>query len=72
MENSCSRKTCCCNCKNQLELFKHPWNIVNKGSILDSTKMFACIVPFDMDSKRRAIIFEKEHGECELYISINK
>jgi hypothetical protein len=35
---------CCCNCKNQIELFKHPWNEINKGSCIESTGFYACIV----------------------------
>lgn len=59
---------CCCNCKHQLELFKHPWNIINKGSVRESTKMYACIVEHLLQDNYNAIIFEKKHGFCELYM----
>ena len=66
---SCLGKECCCNCKNQIELFKHPYNTLYKGSILDSADLYACIVPFDMDNnKQEGFIFEDKHGECELYV----
>ncbi len=58
---------CCCNCKNHIELFKHPWNDSNKGSVSESTKMFACIVEHDVDNNHKGILFEFEHGYCELY-----
>jgi hypothetical protein len=60
--------SCCCNCRNQIELYKHPWNKVNKGSIMESTEMYACIVQFDCDKEYKGIIFEKKHGMCELHV----
>jgi hypothetical protein len=60
--------SCCCNCKNQIELFKHPCNKVNKGSIMESTEMYACIVQFDCDKEYKGIIFEKKHGMCEMHV----
>jgi len=50
---------CCCNCQNQLELFKHPWNKINKGRVTESTNMYACIVAHDIDNLHTGIIFEK-------------
>ena len=60
---------CCCNCKNQIELFKHPWNKVNNGAISESTGMYACIAMYNMDQEQKAILFESKHGFCELYVS---
>ena len=59
---------CCCNCKNQIELFKHPWNKVNRGKVSDSTEMYACIAQFDCDNVRKGVLFESKHGMCEMYI----
>lgn len=59
----CKNKQCCCNCKYQLELFKHPFNKIHKGSIMDSTGLFACTFLVS-----EAIIFENKHGICEGYI----
>ena len=59
---------CCCNCKNQIELFKHPWNKVNKGAISESTGMYACIVQFDCDGEQKGVIFEKQHSFCEMHV----
>ncbi len=61
--------SCCCNCKNQVELFKHPMNTIHKGSILESTGLFACTVSLDCDSQNRGIIFEGKHGMCELHVN---
>lgn len=63
--------SCCCNCKNQIELFKHPWNKINKGPISESTNMYACIAQFDCDKVPKGIIFEKKHGMCEMYIRMD-
>lgn len=57
---------CCCNCKNQIELFKHPSNKVNKGAISESTGMYACIAQFD--GEQEGVIFEKHHGFCEMHV----
>ena len=59
---------CCCNCKSQIELFKHPWNTINKGNIKESTGMYACILQHDCDGTNTGIIFEKKHGYCELHL----
>lgn len=59
---------CCCNCENQIELFKHPWNQINKGGISESTKMFVCLVQHNIDYNFKGIIFEYEHSYCELYV----
>ncbi len=56
---------CCCRCVNQIKLFKHPWNKQYKGSIMDFTGLYACAAL----SKSKAIIFEKEHGCCEMFES---
>ncbi len=58
---------CCCNCANQIELYKHPWNKVNKGACNETTEMYACIVEHDIKKNYKGIIFEKQHGFCELY-----
>lgn len=68
-EPKCYNGRCCCNCKNQIELFKHPWNKVHKGSVTESTGMYACIVQLDCDNEYKGIISEDKHGMCELYIS---
>lgn len=63
---------CCCNCANQIELFKHPWNTQFNGAISESTGIYACVVRLDCDGERKGIIFEKKHGYCELYWSADK
>jgi len=59
---------CCCNCKNQIELFKHPWNSINKGKVSESTGMYVCIVEHICSDNNKGMIFEQQHGMCELHI----
>jgi hypothetical protein len=58
---------CCCNCKNQIELYKHPMNKKFKGRITESTGMYACLVQWDIDRENKGVLFEKQHGFCEMY-----
>ena len=58
---------CCCSCKNLIELFKHPLNKIHKGSILESTNLYACTLSLDCDNKQEGILFEQQHGFCEMY-----
>jgi hypothetical protein len=60
---------CCCNCRSQLIIKKHPWNSGNaKGSILD-TLAYACACPeFGLeDGKKTIIYFDESHGMCEMW-----
>ena len=70
-DNKCDKGwhdgSCCCNCKHQIELYKHPWNKVNKGAVTEKTGMYACIVRLDVDQSNQGIIFEKQHGFCEMH-----
>lgn len=58
---------CCCNCKYQFELFKHPWNKVNKGSIMESTNMYACTVQHEGVQTYQAVLHEDIKGLCEMF-----
>lgn len=58
---------CCCDCANQVELFKHPGNVINKGNVSESTGFFACLALTDFDSDSSAILLENKHGDCEMY-----
>jgi len=62
---------CCCTCKNQIELFCHPWNKkYGKGTLNDNCG-YACLVMFNKNNfKRAGIFFDTPHGLCELYIKI--
>mgnify|MGYP001558276140 CR=1 FL=1 len=55
---------CCCNCKWQLPLVKHPWNKIElfKGSVMDQIA-WVCIVP-DMEA---AMVSDRGHGMCEMH-----
>jgi len=61
---------CCCNCRNKIELFKHPWNEINKGPCTEPTGFFACIVEHDMNKNNKGTLFEFKHGFCELYLNL--
>lgn len=74
MTDACQQKNwesrCCCNCKNQSVISKHPWNCGDgKGSILD-VMGYGCGLPdFEKDKKGRKniVFFDKEHGMCEMH-----
>ena len=55
---------CCCQCKWQVKINKHPWNKkpLFKGSIFD-TIAFGCSTP-ELES---IILFENRHGFCEVF-----
>ena len=55
---------CCCNCKYQRPVVKHPWNKQTwaKGSITESIG-WGCTVP-EMPS---VVLLEIEHSMCELH-----
>ena len=63
---------CCCNCGNQVELFKHPGNTQKqfKGYASESTGLYACICRFDEPEKvphPHGIVFEDKHSVCEMW-----
>lgn len=61
---------CCCNCKNQLVVTKHPWNKSRrfKGAASELTGLYVCKAFNDMDKNEfRASSFENKHGSCELH-----
>jgi hypothetical protein len=62
-------KYTCKGCVNLLTLHKHPQNQnVFKGSILEPTGLYACIIFHRMDSKGMAVLFDREDaGGCEMY-----
>ena len=59
--NNCNKKECCCSCKYQRELYKHPTNKKYKGKISEKIGYYACL------KFGKAILFEKKHGLCENY-----
>ncbi len=59
---------CCCNCTQQLELFKHPWNKEPfKGAISESTGLYVCTTFHAQDKNNKGILFTKKHGICECH-----
>ena len=60
--------TCCCNCKYQKKLFKHPWNSnYGKGRISEQMG-FVCTVGFSEDGDTETTVYyELEHGMCEMW-----
>jgi len=56
---------CCCDCKHQREVFKHPFNVlIGKGSI---TELLGYVCAFDGN----LIFKENIHGYCECYTPKN-
>lgn len=70
MENSCDngyKGMCCCNCKHQIVLHKHPWNKdFGKGSITEQCG-YVCIEP--TIHQVNGIYFDQPHGMCECHES---
>ena len=62
------KNNCCCGCKYQLELFKHPFNNINKGKCTESTNMYVCIVEHDLKRNNKSTLFENKHGICEMHV----
>ena len=58
---------CCCNCQFQIDIHKHPYNSTHKGSISESTGLYACTAFKDLYGEDNVILFENMHGFCELY-----
>ena len=57
---------CCCNCKYQRKLYKHPQNKgFGAGSIKDPMG-FVCLNP-EVLGDEGAIYFDKGHGMCEVW-----
>ena len=64
---------CCCNCTNRLTLLKHPSNkLESKGSVGEETGLYACLAPEIIEGNSQAILFDKEHGYCEMHHPISK
>lgn len=60
---------CCCNCKYQTRIMKHPWNKGEaQGSIL-TVFGYACGSPLEKETKS-VIFFDREHGMCEMHEAI--
>lgn len=61
--NTKNHSDCCCSCKNQKELRKHPSNKdFGKGSIMDSCG-WVCVHP----EMGLAVYSDRQHGSCEYY-----
>lgn len=63
-ENGNRSGDCCCNCKWQRKIMKHPWNKIElfKGSIM-SQIAWGCTTP-ELDD---IYLSECEHGMCEMH-----
>lgn len=60
---------CCCNCKSQVEIRSHPWNMAVGGRMkgpVTSVAGWGCNT--DLQGPGVGIIFfEREHGMCEMH-----
>jgi len=52
---------CCCHCKRQIKIMKHPWNKGEGKGRMSEVMGYGCL------KVEEAIFFEKEHGMCECY-----
>jgi len=69
MENECNLNKfngCCCECKFNIQLNKHPFNKELGAGMMSEKMGYACIGFFSV-GEQVAHFFEKEHGMCELF-----
>jgi hypothetical protein len=65
--NECTEKYCCCKCKFNKQVNKHPWNEGNAKGPISEKIGYVCTVDTE------AFIYsDREHGECEMFIPKNK
>lgn len=58
---------CCCNCKNQIELRRHPMNTnFGKGSIMEGCG-WVCLA-HELTEGKCGIYFDRQHGMCEFHV----
>lgn len=58
--------SCCCNCKYQIEVMKHPWNKGGARGRITEQLGWVCSNPLDVEDGR-VIFFDREHSMCELH-----
>ena len=66
---------CCCTCKYQIKLMKHPWNydIIFKGRIseqvmdMNGNNMYVCIMNNVLNGDNSVIAMSGEHDMCEMH-----
>lgn len=54
---------CCCKCKHQFKIYKHPWNKGKAKGSISELFGYGCLAP----EERTIIFFDKEHGLCETF-----
>lgn len=64
MENNCANEMCCCKCKHQRPINKHPFNKgIAKGEVTEQLG-YVCLNP---DFAPTTIFLDREHGMCEMF-----
>ena len=60
---------CCCNCKNQVVIGKHPWNKgVGKGRVTDIMGYGCAVAYIELQEVKPPIIFmDRRDGMCEMH-----
>jgi hypothetical protein len=60
---------CCCNCKHQVLVMKHPWNkTFAKGAITEILGALCTTPDFISETGRRqGVFFDTGHGMCEMH-----
>jgi len=68
---NCQKKNengmCCCTCKFQIEINKHPMNKGNSNGSISDVFGYGCTTLGLMDKDNSVIFYETKHGMCEMY-----
>ena len=61
---------CCCHCKWQRVIMKHPWNKGDGKGRISDVMGYGCEMPEfqTKEGKPQLIFFDNEHGMCECYL----
>lgn len=57
---------CCCNCKYQKRVMKHPWNKGCAKGAISELMGYACGSPL-YEGSGNVIFFDRKHGMCEMH-----
>lgn len=61
----CKSKQCCCNCKKQRTIYKHPWNEGAGRGRVTEIMGYGCTA--SSDDSQQIIFMDRPHGRCEMH-----
>lgn len=65
-DNGNSKGRCCCNCKYQVKIMRHPWNTFTGGRMKGPiTQIAGWGCTLFCEDNRGIVFFEQEHSVCE-------